>query len=382
MGAAHDVGADRSRPQFSEQSRHLVASHCRQAEARRHRSSGRSEADDHVSPRAGGHLRSKDARGCSPRNRRVLLEAHSCRTGRLGTSRTIRTAARAAHGGGDSRAARQLCECRKSPARESRIAPPRTRSASRARHEPSSAGSTGHDGKPRALDDRCACLVVVFAWMGTEALLRLVSEDGSRAPVAVETDFRLMAFVALVSVATAILFGSVPAWRSLRASLVTSLAARRGSVDPSNQRVGSLLVVAQVAVSLVLVMGAGLFLRTLTNLRSVDLGFVPERLVDSQRQSSNGRISCRPGGCPHRALVGTAEVRAWRERRQFLRQRCHVRSRQSHQSHPARRDSSPAKRATRESRLTSLGRTIFRRWGFHLRRVAILPSATISWCLP
>jgi hypothetical protein len=88
-----------------------------------------------------------------------------------------------------------------------------------------------------------------------------------------------MAFVALVSVATAILFGSVPAWRSLRASLVTSLASRRASGDPSSQRVGSLLVVGQVAVSLVLVMGAGLFLRTLTNLRSVDLGFVPERLV-------------------------------------------------------------------------------------------------------
>jgi predicted permease len=76
-----------------------------------------------------------------------------------------------------------------------------------------------------------------------------------------------------------LLFGSVPAWRSLRASLVTSLASRRASGDPSDQRAGSLLVVAQVAVSLVLVTGAGLFLRTLTNLRSVDLGFAPERLV-------------------------------------------------------------------------------------------------------
>jgi predicted permease len=124
-----------------------------------------------------------------------------------------------------------------------------------------------------------AVLGLAFAWFVREALLRLVSADGSRAPVAAETDLRLMAFVALVSVATAILFGSVPAWRSLRASLVTSLATRRASVDPSNQRVGSLLVVAQVAMSLVLVMGAGLFLRTLTNLRSVDLGFVPERLI-------------------------------------------------------------------------------------------------------
>ena len=188
-----------------------------------------------------------------------------------------------------------------------------------------------------------AVLGLAFAWLGREALLRLVSEDGSRAPVAVETDFRLMAFVALVSVATAILFGSVPAWRSLRASLVTSLAARRGSADPSNQRVGSLLVVAQVAVSLVLVMGAGLFLRTLTNLRSVDLGFVPERLVILNVNPRAAGYRGRTGGCPHRARAGTAEVRARRERRQFLRERRDVRSRQSHQSHPARRDSSPAR---------------------------------------
>ena len=122
-------------------------------------------------------------------------------------------------------------------------------------------------------------LGLAFAWLGREALLRLVSADGSRAPVAVETDLRLIAFVAVVSVATALLFGSVPAWRSLRTSLVTSLAARRGSGNRSNQIVSPLLVVAQVAVSLVLVMGAGLFLRTLTNLRNVDLGFVPERLI-------------------------------------------------------------------------------------------------------
>jgi predicted permease len=61
--------------------------------------------------------------------------------------------------------------------------------------------------------------------------------------------------------------------------LVTSLAARRGSGNQSPQALSSLLVVAQVAVSLVLLMGAGLFLRTLTNLRDVDLGFVPERLI-------------------------------------------------------------------------------------------------------
>jgi predicted permease len=124
-----------------------------------------------------------------------------------------------------------------------------------------------------------AALGLAFAWFGREALLRLVSPDGSRASVAAGMDLRLITFVVFVSLATAIIFSSVPAWRSLRASLVSSLTARRGSGTRSHRITSPLLVVAQVAVSLVLLMGAGLFLRTLMNLRNVDLGFVPERLI-------------------------------------------------------------------------------------------------------
>ncbi len=122
-------------------------------------------------------------------------------------------------------------------------------------------------------------LGLVMAWAGREALLRLISVDGVRVPVPAQTDLRLLVFVGLVSMATAIIFGSVPAWRSLRGSLVTSLASRQAIADRRSQLAGPAMVVAQVAVSLVLLTGAGLFLRTLTNLRQVDLGFVPERLV-------------------------------------------------------------------------------------------------------
>jgi predicted permease len=119
---------------------------------------------------------------------------------------------------------------------------------------------------------------VALAWLGREALLRLISTDGSRVPLAVTTDARLLLFVVAVSSGTAILFGLAPAFRSARASLVTSLIARREASTHSH-RLGSLLVVAQVALSLVLLTGAGLFLRTIANLRQVDLGFAPERLV-------------------------------------------------------------------------------------------------------
>jgi predicted permease len=121
-------------------------------------------------------------------------------------------------------------------------------------------------------------LGVAISWLGREALLRLISADGSRLPVGVVTDARLLAFVALISSATAIGFGLAPAWQSARSGIATSLVARR-EAGGSQQRLGSLLIVAQVAVSLVLLMGAGLFLRTLANLRDVDLGFAPERLL-------------------------------------------------------------------------------------------------------
>jgi predicted permease len=119
---------------------------------------------------------------------------------------------------------------------------------------------------------------VGVAWLGREALLRLISADGSRPPLAVATDARLLVFVVVISSATAILFGLAPAWRSARASIGPSLTARR-EASPHAHRLGSLLVVAQVALSLVLLMGAGLLLRSMANLREVDLGFSPERLL-------------------------------------------------------------------------------------------------------
>ena len=119
---------------------------------------------------------------------------------------------------------------------------------------------------------------VAIAWMGREALLRLISADGSRLPVAVTTDLRLLALVAATSLVTAMLFGLAPAWHSTRTNLVTSLVTRHTS-GRSSHRLSAVLVIGQVAVSLVLLVGAALFLRTIANLRQVDLGFAPDHLL-------------------------------------------------------------------------------------------------------
>ena len=121
-------------------------------------------------------------------------------------------------------------------------------------------------------------LGLAFAWLGREALLRLVSADGSRAPVAVETDLRLIAFVAVVSVATALFSDRFrPGGRFARRSSRPSRQARfwqplKSSGQPIAGRCSSRRVARAGH-------GCRVVPRTLTNLRNVDLGFVPERLI-------------------------------------------------------------------------------------------------------
>ncbi len=89
----------------------------------------------------------------------------------------------------------------------------------------------------------------------------------------------LIVFTLLLSVATAVIFGLVPAIHATRATINDTLQRGvRGGID-SRGRTRDALVVAQVAVALVLLVGAGLLLRTLANLRGTDLGFQPDRLL-------------------------------------------------------------------------------------------------------
>ncbi len=126
-----------------------------------------------------------------------------------------------------------------------------------------------------------ASVGLLLAWGAREILLRLVSADGSRIPVVVTTDARMLAFVTAGSVVTALLFGLAPAWKCARADVATALGTLRGPDRRGRwNAAGSLLVIGQIGMSLTLLVGAGLFLRTLSNLRHVDLGFEPHhRLI-------------------------------------------------------------------------------------------------------
>jgi predicted permease len=92
-------------------------------------------------------------------------------------------------------------------------------------------------------------------------------------------DWRVLLFVLVASGLTGILFGIAPALRGTGVNVNSALKETGRSVTGSKSILGKSLLVLQVALSLVLLVGAGLFLQTLRNLRHVDVGFNPENLL-------------------------------------------------------------------------------------------------------
>jgi predicted permease len=130
-------------------------------------------------------------------------------------------------------------------------------------------------------------LGLLFAWWGSRALLILVSGDSSPIPIDVAPNLRILGFTFAVSVLTALLFGLAPAWIITRPDVRSTLKVS----TPARPRLGlsRLLVVSQVTLSLLLLIGAGLFLKTLHNLRTLNLGFQADQLIQV-------RISPRSSG--------------------------------------------------------------------------------------
>ncbi|HTV00144.1 MAG TPA: ABC transporter permease, partial [Luteitalea sp.] len=121
---------------------------------------------------------------------------------------------------------------------------------------------------------------LVVAWGGAHLLLQFfVNADGPTL-IHATPDVRILAFTLLMSVGTGVLFGMAPALQATNPALAPTLKSEAGSVlGGSRQGLRRALVVSQVALSLVLLTGAGLFLRSLDGLLSMNLGFSPERLL-------------------------------------------------------------------------------------------------------
>jgi len=125
-----------------------------------------------------------------------------------------------------------------------------------------------------------ACGAALAQWL-SRFLVEFLNTDNNRIFVALSLDWRIFAFTASLAAVTCLIFGLLPAIRATGTSPgVAMKAGSRGSTD-TRERFGvrRVLVVAQVALSLVLVVGALLFVRSLRNLMTLDAGFNQDGIV-------------------------------------------------------------------------------------------------------
>ena len=121
---------------------------------------------------------------------------------------------------------------------------------------------------------------ILFAYWGKGMLLNLRPWGGGSLSVDLKLDLRVLGFTILVSLLTGLLFGLAPALRATRVDLNSALKDNARSVGGGTRSyLVKTLMVAQVGMSLVLLVGAGLFVRTLSNLQKVDVGFNRENLL-------------------------------------------------------------------------------------------------------
>ena len=124
-------------------------------------------------------------------------------------------------------------------------------------------------------------VAVLFSTWGVSVLISMVAGSTSSVPLNVATDARVLGFTLAVSLVTAVLFGLVPAYRATGLDLTHSLkSGTLGTSHRAGWNLPKMLVVSQVALSLVLLMCAGLLVRTLRNLAKQDLGFNPQHVLE------------------------------------------------------------------------------------------------------
>jgi len=112
-------------------------------------------------------------------------------------------------------------------------------------------------------------------------LVALAGNESGSVALDARPDLRVLFFTLGVSLLTGLVFGLAPAWRSARVNVSGTLKEAGRGMTGSSSRMGAgkILVMGQIALSVMLLIGAGWFIRTLRNLENVDLGYPRERLA-------------------------------------------------------------------------------------------------------
>ena len=141
-------------------------------------------------------------------------------------------------------------------------------------------------------------LALGIAGWGVSVVLAMLPLAAPPEALSFQADARTLSFVAAASLVSALLFGLAPAWRASQGDLALVLRSSAGKgASPRTRRVGRWLVACQVGLSVLLLVGAGLFIQTLRNLTRLDVGFDADRLLQvslDTRGAGYGRGQVRP----------------------------------------------------------------------------------------
>ena len=126
-----------------------------------------------------------------------------------------------------------------------------------------------------------ALLGLVMAFWGSRILVLLMTEGGVvQVTLDLAPDLRVLVLTIAAAILTAVLFGFAPAWRASRQDPAIVLQQGSRSLAGGAGKLGKTLIASQVAVSLVLLLGAGLLAGTFQRLRSLNLGFEKDKLLE------------------------------------------------------------------------------------------------------
>jgi predicted permease len=121
---------------------------------------------------------------------------------------------------------------------------------------------------------------LALGYLGRNAIPRLLSSAWETSTTDIPFDWKIFGFTAAISILTGLLFGLAPAWQASRTQVSSGLKDSALSVTQRSRNLtGKTIVVVQVALSMLLLVGAGLFVRTLMNLSGSHLGFRPDGIL-------------------------------------------------------------------------------------------------------
>jgi predicted permease len=149
-------------------------------------------------------------------------------------------------------------------------------------------------------------LGLTLAWWGTQAALKHLPADLPRA-AAIALDARVLIFTAVISLLAGMLFGLAPALRMRKPELHKTLKEGGRGTNNSRHSAQSVFVVVEMAMALVLLIGAGLMIRTMAHLWTMNPGFNPHNLLTFNVSLPPSMINARPDAV--RAAVRDLDVK-------------------------------------------------------------------------